>query len=189
MQSFWFLSLMLSVLLAAAASRGTLRLYFVAQSLVTIAEYVGQTSEHYTLVYVCSTLLMTEMSVFLLLDAGISRLAWKDATLFGTWMTIVGGLGLSSLSLTEWYVLGEGFLFAVLGMAMLLRSKRSVGLLGIGTLTLGMAVYDFLWLLWSDVKALDGWLPAAMCSATFSGVALASWRERSTSEDRRLARG
>lgn len=172
MQSYWCLCLLLaSILAAGAASRRTLRLYFVAQLIVTLAEYFSQATHYYTLVYICSTLLMVEMSVFLLWDAGISRLTWQDASLFGLWMTIVGGCAISALSLTEWYVLGEGLLFAVLGMAMLLKARRAFALLAIGTLTWAMAVYDFLWLLWPEVKAANGWLPSTMCSVAFLSIA------------------
>ena len=168
MMSYWWLSLLLlSIVLAGAASKGTVRKYFAAQLIATLAEYFFQYSEHYTLVYICATLLMVEMSVFLLWDAGIGKPTWKNAFMAGTWMTLAGGLGLEWLSLTEWYLLGEGLLFATLGMAMLLLARRSPPLLPIGTLTWAMAAYDFLYLLRPEVRAANGWMPSLMCSAAF----------------------
>lgn len=172
MQSYWCLYLLLgSILAAGLLSKGTLRLYFAGQLVATLAEFFFQNTAHYTLVYICATILMVEMSIFLLWDAGISHPTWQEALLVGIWMTTVGGLGLSALSLTEWYVLGEGMLFAVLGMAMLLKSKHKMEILTIGTLTWMMAIYDFLWLLWPEVKETNGWLPSTMCSLAFLCIA------------------
>lgn len=167
MSYWWFCLLLLSIILAGAVNRGTVRLYFGAQLLVTVAEYFGQFSRHYTLIYICATLLMVEMSVFLLWDAGIRKLTWRNAFMAGCWMTVAGGLGLEWLSLTEWYLLGEGLLFATVGMAMLLLGEKSLALRVIGTLTWGMAAYDFLYLLRPEVRATNGWLPSLMCSAAF----------------------
>lgn len=162
-----FFLLLLSILLAGAVSQGTVRLYFVAQGIATVAEFAFRHSHWYSLVYILATLLMLEMSVFLLWDAGISKLTWKDAFMFGCWMTIAGGLGLTWLSLTDWYLLGEGLLFATVGLAMLRLGVDSLALRVIGTLTLGMAVYDFLYLLRPEVRATDGWAPSLMCSVAF----------------------
>lgn len=159
--------LLLSILLAGAASKGTVRLYFAAQLVSTLAEYFGQFSTHYLSIYICSTLLMTEMSVFLLWEEGVSKLHWKSAFMFGCWMTLAGGIGLEWLSLTGWYLLGEGLLFATLGIAMHWRGLDSLALRTIGMLTIGMAVYDFLYLLWPGVRELNGWLPSLMCSAAY----------------------
>ena len=169
--SLSFYLLLASILLAGAATKGTLRLYFAAQLLATLAEYFGQFSRHYTQIYICSTLLMVEMSVFLLWDAGVGRPTWRNAFMVGCWMTIAGGLGLGWLSLTDWYLLGEGLLFATIGMAMLLLSRD---LRIIGTLTWGMAIYDFLYLLWPQIRATNGWLPSLMCIVAFSLIALRS---------------
>lgn len=190
MQSYWSLYLLLlSIAIAGLLSQRTVRLYFAAQFIATVAEFFSQHSAHYTLVYLCCTLLMVEMSVFLLWDAGVSHLVWKDALLFGVWMTIIGGLGLEWLSLTEWYVLGEGLLFAALGIAMLRLSRDSVELLAIGTLTLGMAVYDFLYLLQPIVRATNGWLPSLMCSAAFIWMAWAKIQWRLRPQESMLPRG
>lgn len=170
MSYWWLCLLLLSIVLAGLASKGTVRKYFVAQLIATLAEYFFQYSEHYALVYICATLLMVEMSVFLLWDAGIGRPTWKNAFMAGIWMTLAGGLGLEWLSLTEWYLLGEGLLFATLGMAMLLLATKSPVLLPIGTLTWAMAAYDLLYLLRPEVRAVNGWMPSLMCSIAFLWV-------------------
>lgn len=173
---YWWLCLLISILLAGATSKGTVRLYFAAQLVATLAEYAFQYSEHYTLVYICATLLMVEMSIFLLWDAGVNKLTWGDAWMAGCWMTLAGGLGLSWLSLTEWYLLGEGLLFATIGMAMLMLSRKSKALLAIGTLTWVMSAYDFLYLLRPEVQRTNGWLPSLMCSACFLWLAAKQMR-------------
>lgn len=169
----WPCLLLSSIVLAGILSQRVVRLYFAAQFIVTVAEYLCIGTPYYALVYIMATLLMLEMSVFLLWDEGIGRVRWRDAWMFGCWMTIAGTLGLSWLSLTDWYLMGEGMVFAVLGIVMHWRGSASIPLRAIGTLTLAMSVYDFLYLLRPEVRELD-WAPSLMCTVTFLWVALRS---------------
>jgi hypothetical protein len=168
--------LLLAILVAGAASRGTVRLYFVAQLVATLAEYGWRHSEYYVLVYALATVLMVEMSVFLLWDAGVGAPTWREAWIAGILMTLAGGFGLTLLTLTEWYLLAEGLLFAILGMAMLLLNAKSKALLPLGTLTWAMAVYDFLYLLRPDVRAANWQAEPIMCSAAFLWLAARQMR-------------
>ena len=182
---FSFSLLLAAIILGITNSKRTLRLYFVSQLIATLAEYFGQFTKHYTLIYVACVVLVVETSVFLLIDAGVNRLTWRSAATYAAFMTAFGMVGLYELSsFEEWYLIGEGCLLAALGMAFLLRKAQERTLRAIGTLTLGMAVYDFLWLLLPKVRDTNNWAPSLMCTLAFLWIAIGGDHARLRPENR-----
>lgn len=177
-----FFLLLATSLLALSVTKGTVRLYFTAQIVVTVAQFAAQWTHHYTLIYICGVLLAFEMSIFLLWDAGVSKLTWRTAVTWAAFMTAFGLVGLYELSLTDWYVLDEGIMLLVIGMAMLLVAKGSrepLALSVIGTLTWVMGMYDLLWLLSPAVRQTNGWMPSTMCSMAFLTITIGEMFGRS----------
>lgn len=150
-------------------SRKTLRLYFWAQLVSTLALYYSAESHVYTFIYLAADLLMLELCCFLLLESKVNRFTIRTAATFGAVSTAVACFGLPGVA--SWIVLVEGGVFSALGMAMMLCGE-SIPILGIGTLTMAMSVYDFGWLASENWRSTNGWAPSALCALTFLGIAI-----------------
>lgn len=157
--------------MAGTTSRKTLRLYFAAQFLCTMALFFFRNSHDYTYAYIASDLLMLEMCAFLLIDSKVNRLTIRTAATFGAFATALSCFGLSPTGPGFWIVLLEGGVFSALGMAMMLCGE-SIPVLGIGTLTMAMSVYDFGWVANEDWRLTNGWAPSMLCAVMFFFIAL-----------------
>ena len=187
MNSWWTFSILLaSIVVAGTTSRKTLRLYFIAQLCAALAQFLFKDSPLYTYVYVAATLLMLELCCFLLLESKVNRFTIRTAVTFGAFITAGACFRLSGLDSNEWIVLLEGGMFSTLGMAMMLCGK-TVPVLGIGTLTLGMSVYDFCWVANDEWKLTNGWAPSMLCALTFFGIAV--WNKRHSQQEQRAYLG
>lgn len=145
---------------AMVRSRKIVKLYFRAQVIATLAEFFFQKSSWYALVYCMCVLLVMETNLFMLWDERTSWSTLRGSITFAAAITTAALFGLSHIE--SWIVLAEGFLLAALGTA-LLQTRYTM----IGTLTLGMAWYDFMWLMSSEVRETNGWMPSVMCSVAF----------------------
>jgi hypothetical protein len=154
-----------------ARSRKIVRLYFRAQAIATLAEFVFQKTEWYALVYCMCVLLVMETNIFMLLDEGTTWGTLRGAVTFAAAITTAALFGLSHIE--SWIVLAEGFMLAALGTALLQTSYTIIG-----TLTLGMAWYDFMWLMSSEIRDTNTWAPSSICAAAFLLYAWRSYGQR-----------
>jgi len=122
-------------------------------------------------VYLASDLLMLELCCFLLLESSLNRFNIRTAATFGAVATSIASFGIESFPAGWWIVLLEGGVFSALGMAMML-SGTTIPVLGIGTLTMAMSVYDFGWVSNESWRLTNGWAPSFLCSVTFLFIAV-----------------
>ena len=162
---------MASILLAGLTSRKTLRLYFIAQLCCTLALFLFAGSGAYTFVYLAADLLMLELCGFLLVEARANRATFRTAATFGAIVTSIASFGIPTMSTDAWIVLVEGGVFSALGIAMMLCGE-TIPMLGIGTLTMAMSVYDFGWVRNDSWRNANGWVPSLLCTITFLFIAL-----------------
>ena len=163
---------LIAMLRARLNSSKAVEIYFRAQLLVNPLLWAFSRSRWYALVYVLAGLLIVETNIFLLLDEGVSQETVKMAVTFAALMTSIALTAMERV--THWIVLGESFVLSALGFALLStweHAREKVALAGIGTLTFGMALYDYLYLIQPEVERTGSWMPSVLCAAAFLWMA------------------
>jgi len=175
MNTWWFSAAITAIIAAILKSRKTVRLYFVAQLVNTLAVFAASHwfAHYYLGVYIATTLPILECCVFLLWDAGITWRQIYPAAAFGLLVGAIGAEYAGDWTPGKWVTFIEGGAFSTLGMAMALvkfQAEEWATVRTLGALSLAASVYDFAFV--RGWKETNSWLPAALCAVAFWKIVL-----------------
>jgi hypothetical protein len=163
--------LLAATVLAERRSRPAVRLYFRAQIIATVALFAGVRllGVHqmlYAVLYIAVTLPILETCGFLIAEGHPGERTLLVAACFGLLMGCIAASDVGHHTLGDYIVFFEGVLLAEVGIAMLVVGK-DIAVETIGTLSLALSSFDFVYLMNPEWESANGWIPSFLATMAF----------------------